>query len=205
MRSSGLIQVFSRRLHNQIGILTGMFHFPLQSCLIFLVSIHTTCMDKPLTNSVYSRSKLMESNCRPLLFYLDDRIILNFAPEPLKGVKGVSRAEGLPELSPSQLAALNMVQTCAKNCELVLDLQPGDMTFINNHAILHSRDAFRDSAEQQRHIVRLWLQNQSLAWRLPEQLKQGNRRIYDQNEIMESWNIAPTPRLVFSLSERLCS
>jgi hypothetical protein len=41
-----------------------------------------------------------------------------------------------------------------------LDLWPGDMLFINNRAVLHSRGAFEDhdEPERRRHYVRLWLQ-----------------------------------------------
>ena len=38
-------------------------------------------------------------------------------------------------------------------------LQPGDMQFVYNHALLHDRTGFRDwpNASQKRHLLRLWL------------------------------------------------
>ncbi|KAM0434002.1 hypothetical protein ACHAPT_003946 [Fusarium lateritium] len=130
---------------------------------------------------------------------------MNFAQEPLRGVKGVTRAASLPELTRLQHEALDMVEGCATANQLVLSLQPGDLTFINNHAMLHSREAFLDDEVHRRHLVRLWLRNEHLAWTLPAELQHGNARIYEPNEIDETWNIAPVPRPSFLLSERLCS
>ena len=40
-----------------------------------------------------------------------------------------------------------------------MEFLPGDMQFLNNHWILHSRTAFEDFAEpeRRRHLFRLWL------------------------------------------------
>jgi alpha-ketoglutarate-dependent taurine dioxygenase len=41
------------------------------------------------------------------------------------------------------------------------DLEPGQMQFVDNRALGHSRTAFLDYAEpaQKRHLVRLWLRD----------------------------------------------
>jgi hypothetical protein len=38
-------------------------------------------------------------------------------------------------------------------------MQPGDMQFLNNHAILHARTAFEDHTEEdlKRHLLRIWV------------------------------------------------
>ena len=38
-------------------------------------------------------------------------------------------------------------------------LEPGDMQFVYNHALLHDRTAFEDwpQPERKRHLLRLWL------------------------------------------------
>ena len=38
-------------------------------------------------------------------------------------------------------------------------LQPGDMQFVYNHALLHDRTGFRDwpDVQKKRHLLRLWL------------------------------------------------
>ena len=72
------------------------------------------------------------------------------------------------------------------------------MIFINNYAVLHSREAFTDDAEHQRHLVRLWLKNERLAWRLPAALEEGSRKIYkEDDEVEEKWVIVPAPRTHF--------
>jgi hypothetical protein len=38
-----------------------------------------------------------------------------------------------------------------------MDLRPGDMQFLNNHVILHSRTAYTDDPAHPRHLIRLWL------------------------------------------------
>ncbi|KAH8884172.1 Clavaminate synthase-like protein [Thozetella sp. PMI_491] len=152
-----------------------------------------------------SRSKLVGPNCRPLLFYIDNRIIINFAREPLVGIKGATRPAELPGPNLEQFQALDLVEKCAAANELMLDLHPGDMTFINNNGILHSRQAFQDNEDSKRHLVRLWLKNKALAWELPRELQYGNSRLFEPNEINEIWAVKPIPRVVFSLAERLCS
>jgi hypothetical protein len=60
-----------------------------------------------------------------------------------------------------QQEALNMVQEIANRPELRLSMmfQEGDMQFINNHTILHSRSAFEDydEPERKRHLLRMWI------------------------------------------------
>jgi hypothetical protein len=140
-----------------------------------------------------------------LLYYHGGNIILNLAREPLLGLKHVPRTENLPDLSPMQCEALDLIETFAQEGQLTLATEPGDLTFINNHALLHSREAFEDSPEAIRYLVRMWLKNKSLAWKLPKSLQMGNSRIYDDNELSNRWNVVAVPRLRFKLSERLCS
>lgn len=79
--------------------------------------------------------------------------------------------------------------------------------FLNNHGVLHSREAFEDDPDsaRSRYLVRLWLKNPMLAWKLPRALQEGNSRIYDENELGERWNIVDVPKVQFRLSERLTS
>lgn len=143
-----------------------------------------------------------------MLFLQDGRIIMNFAREPLLGLEGVPRSAKLAVLTPAQREALDLVEEVAKQNQIALDSEPGDMLFINNHCVLHSREAFSDApgAGPGRHLVRAWLKNPDLAWQLPQALRKGSSRIYDDNELGERWNIVDTvPRISFRLSERLTS
>jgi alpha-ketoglutarate-dependent taurine dioxygenase len=65
-------------------------------------------------------------------------------------------------LTAKQRQALDVLDRLARDPGLQVEftLKPGDMFFINNRWLLHSRSAFQDHAEaqRQRHYVRLWLQ-----------------------------------------------
>jgi hypothetical protein len=66
-----------------------------------------------------------------------------------------------PRLDPAQHEALALIQAIADDpaVRLDMDFRPGDMQFLNNHAILHSRTAYEDwpEPERRRHLLRLWL------------------------------------------------
>jgi hypothetical protein len=67
---------------------------------------------------------------------------------------------GVPLTSLEQ-AAIDYLdeQTRRPDLRLDMDLEPGDIQFINNYTVLHSRTEFVDGAEphQKRHMLRLWL------------------------------------------------
>lgn len=152
-----------------------------------------------------SRGKFFDCSTRPLLYNHDGRIILNYAREPLLGLNGVRRTPGLEALSSEQHRALDVLEEIATRNQVAVDAQPGDMLFINNHVVLHSREAFVDSPDAPRYLVRMWLQNEEMKWMLPKALKVGNDRIYGENELGEQWNVMDAPRVKFALSERLTS
>ncbi|KAL1842469.1 hypothetical protein VTJ49DRAFT_5206 [Mycothermus thermophilus] len=160
-----------------------------------------------------SRGSFLPSSTRPLLHYHQGRVMLNFAREPILGLPGVKRAEGLAEATASQRRALDVVEETAKQNQVVLEARKGDMLFVNNHAVLHSREGFEDHGGDGRYLVRMWLRNGELKWDLPEgALKEGNERIYGrdggrdhEDELGEVWNVVDVPRVAFELSERLTS
>jgi len=148
---------------------------------------------------------LIERTMRPILFYHGGHAIFNYAREPLIGLDNVPRSSGFPTLTRYQREALDFLEATAQENQLVLQNLPGDLTFINNHGLLHSREAFEDEAEKSRYLVRLWLKNDTLAWKLPRVLREGNERLFEDNEVEEQWNIVPLPRLTFTVAERLSS
>ena len=99
------------------------------------------------------------------------------------------------------MEALELVQELGEKYQLELPMQPGDLTFINNFGILHSRDAFQDSETNIRYLVRMWIKNEVLSWALPPVLKVGNQKTYDE-EAEEIWNILPAPRVKFDVRDR---
>lgn len=67
---------------------------------------------------------------------------------------------GVP-LTPIEQAALDYLdeQTRRPDLRLDMDLEAGDIQFVNNYTVLHSRTEFVDGPEphQKRHMLRLWL------------------------------------------------
>ncbi len=67
----------------------------------------------------------------------------------------------IPNLSAVQLEALDFLGTIAGDPAIHVGFrqEPGDMLFVNNFTVLHSRSAFEDHADRsrRRHLLRLWL------------------------------------------------
>ena len=75
-----------------------------------------------------------------------------------------SAQENFPQarrLTPLEVEALAFLDTLANDPALCLNMEfrPGDMQFLHNHQILHSRTDFEDwpEPERRRHLFRLWL------------------------------------------------
>jgi len=68
---------------------------------------------------------------------------------------------GVEPLEPRQRDAIAFVNELASEDGIRLDMafQPGDMQFLCNHSILHSRTSYEDwpEPERRRHLLRLWL------------------------------------------------
>jgi hypothetical protein len=81
--------------------------------------------------------------------------------------------ENIPDLSTVQTEALDILKEVATKHAVKLDLQKGDILFINNLTTLHARDAFdeTDKSAVRRHYVRLWLSNPQNTFTLPEAMK----------------------------------
>ena len=76
-------------------------------------------------------------------------------------IDSAQRFPDAPRLTSTRVEALDLFDALANDSSLHLgmQLQPGDMQFVYNHALLHDRTAFRDwpHASQKRHLLRLWL------------------------------------------------
>lgn len=75
-------------------------------------------------------------------------------------------------LSRVELAALDLFDEMIHQEDVRLDmmLEPGDLQFANNYAVLHSRTAFEDDADPARHrkMLRLWLKMPNARTLAPE-------------------------------------
>jgi hypothetical protein len=124
------------------------------------------------------------------LFYHGGRIIFDFARKPLleNHEEEINSSFGL---TTKQLEALEAIETIAQANQLSLEVQPGDLVFINNHALMHSRETFQDDESRPRHLVRMWLKDSKREWKLPRALEEGSRRIFENKDIPEKWEVHP--------------
>ncbi len=69
---------------------------------------------------------------------------------------------GGPSLSDEERHALDVMDRCSNSDELRYDMmmEPGDIQYVNNFVVLHSRTEFEDfeEREQKRLMLRIWLQ-----------------------------------------------
>jgi hypothetical protein len=76
-------------------------------------------------------------------------------------IRKAQRFADVPRISPQLEEAMNFLDALAESPELHLDmaLEPGDIQFVCNHYIFHSRTTFEDYPEpaRRRHLLRLWL------------------------------------------------
>ncbi|KAK7915281.1 hypothetical protein PG985_012984 [Apiospora marii] len=131
---------------------------------------------------------------RPLMYHADGKLITNFSRRILTGAPPASpRTPGIPPMSEAQAEALDAVHFTAVKHQLSTRMEPGDVTFLNNHAVLHCRDAFEDDDDQrQRHLVRLWLRHPDKAWRVPAPLRMAWDRVYaDVSDVDDEWPLRP--------------
>jgi len=138
--------------------------------------------------------------CRPVLYYHDSHLIINFARAPLLGSVAHPRDPELPTLTPIQREALDAVEAIAVATQLEIATQPGDLHFINNLSIMHRREAFVDDEEsgKKRHLVRLRLRNTETAWSIPDELKDDFEAAYDDS-IDRQYHLESMPEGFFIL------
>ena len=84
-----------------------------------------------------------------------------FARFGQKYVESAQRFPDVPPLTDTQIEAMNMFSSLAlsKEIRLDMDFQRGDMQFLNNHVIVHSRTEYQDydEEERRRHLIRMLL------------------------------------------------
>ena len=75
--------------------------------------------------------------------------------------KTAVRGEHVPDLSPAQLEAMALIDdiNASPEHQLQMDFQPGEIQFINNYTVMHSRTPYEDHPDPalKRDLIRLWL------------------------------------------------
>lgn len=107
----------------------------------------------------------------------------------------------IPELTTIQLKALDTLTSLAKKHAFTIVAEPGDILFINNLALLHSRNSYIDDEKMdtRRHLVRLWLRNSELGWDVPASMNKPWKRAFGKDEdrvgryVPRRYSIVPMP------------
>jgi Taurine catabolism dioxygenase TauD, TfdA family len=68
---------------------------------------------------------------------------------------------GVPKFTPGQKEAVELYRQTVDECALDIDFQRGDIQFLNNFVMLHTRREYEDWPEpaRKRHLLRLWLRD----------------------------------------------
>ena len=102
-------------------------------------------------------------------------------------VNSAQRFNEVPRLTPLQIEALDAVAELCKDPTFRLDmkLERGDMQFVNNYCVLHSRTAYEDHQDERRkrHLLRLWLRTPAFE-DFPSALR-------DRYQDMDKWRASP--------------
>ncbi|MGE0311500.1 MAG: TauD/TfdA family dioxygenase [Lautropia sp.] len=111
-------------------------------------------------------------------------------------IESAQRFPEVPRLSKAQTEALDLMDALCNDPAYYLDMrfEPGDMQFLCNYDVLHSRNDYEDwpEASRKRHLLRLWLRTPRFS-SLPAAFA-------DRNADMIAWQ--KTPRApVFDHSE----
>ncbi len=112
-------------------------------------------------------------------------------------IQSGQRFEEAPRLTARQVEALDLIDNLCYDPDLQLEmtLEPGDLQFVNNYAVLHSRSSYEDwpEKERRRYLLRLWL-NTGLITEMPPSW-------IDHHDDWKTWELDPRPP-IFDLSMR---
>lgn len=83
---------------------------------------------------------------------------------------------GVPPFTPAQKEAMAMYRALVEECAVDIDFRRGDIQFLNNFVMLHTRREYEDwpEPEHKRHLWRLWLTDTSPTARpIPKEQREG--------------------------------
>jgi hypothetical protein len=89
----------------------------------------------------------------------------------------IDKAQGLPgvpKFTPVQNEAVEVYRQIVDECALDIDFQRGDIQFLNNFVMLHTRREYEDWPEpaRKRHLLRLWLRDPN-GRPIPQEQREG--------------------------------
>jgi hypothetical protein len=99
----------------------------------------------------------------PIFTEHNERLFVRYVPQYVLASQKHPEA---PRLSDAAREAISVVSEMARQPKynVYMDLQPGDIQFINNYHVLHGRSAYEDDVANgyKRHLKRLWLSTRYL-------------------------------------------
>jgi hypothetical protein len=97
---------------------------------------------------------------QPMFTKADGKLASRFIPQHVIGYNA-DPVPGLPPLTDLQREAIEYILQLANDPRFYGEMmfEPGDMQFMNNHVMWHSRTEFEDyeAPDRRRHLLRLWL------------------------------------------------
>ena len=92
----------------------------------------------------------------PVFNFTDGTLSISFGPQHI--MKGHALDEA-PDITPAQLEGIQVMEGIAEEIHGQMELKRGDIQFVNNYTLLHTRTAFEDwpEPERKRTLWRLWL------------------------------------------------
>ena len=114
----------------------------------------TYCLDRREEHSPGERPW----DALPLALWHDGRLSVRYHRLLLESSQ---RFPEVPSLTHADIELFDLIDEVAASDEFRLDLElgEGDLLLVNNHAVMHRREAYQDFEDQQlkRHLLRLWL------------------------------------------------
>jgi hypothetical protein len=115
---------------------------------------------------------------RQPVFYLENagseaepRVYCKWDPYYIRSLTRFSSTGAIPPLTPAQEHASEVLEQTCQKLGLHMVLEIGDIQFLSNAHVLHSRTAYKDHAPPapRRHLMRLWLATPEGegGWKLP--------------------------------------
>jgi hypothetical protein len=120
-------------------------------------------------------------------------VIFTYSRFSMAGFKGRTRNLALPPATDAQIEAIDTVQYLLRRNAVALPWHKGDMVFLNDMAIMHAREAFKEGGDLQRHLLKFYLRDPKQNWPIPATARQHWDAIYGPNTTdgrrEEEWSV----------------
>lgn len=137
---------------------------------------------------------------RPLLLEEEGKLICNYRIRPFLGTPCYPRNAAMGPLSKHQEEALAVVRKIAEEICLKFEFKKGDIQFVNNLSLLHTREEFHRAVGEntRRHLLRLVQMDDELGWKLPAVMKEPMEKMFNHEPDEEKfiWSPEPLPYVI---------